>query len=46
VVLDVTAGVPHVLQAFTGLLDGAGHALDRAALFITEHLPATVPAAG
>lgn len=38
VVLDVTAGVPHVFQAFTGTLDEAGQALDRAALFITQHL--------
>jgi monoterpene epsilon-lactone hydrolase len=35
----VTAGVPHVFQAFTGLLDEADRALDRAALFITQHLP-------
>ncbi|GAA3559996.1 alpha/beta hydrolase [Microlunatus spumicola] len=40
VTLDVVAGVPHVFQAFTGLLDEAGQALDRAALFITQHLPA------
>jgi monoterpene epsilon-lactone hydrolase len=46
VVLDVTADVPHVFQALTGLLDEAGQALDRAALFITQHLPAAVPAAG
>ena len=37
--LDVVAGVPHVFQAFTGLLDEAGQALDRTALFITQHLP-------
>jgi monoterpene epsilon-lactone hydrolase len=46
VVLDVTADVPHVFQSLTGLLDEANQALDRAALFITQHLPATVPAAG
>jgi monoterpene epsilon-lactone hydrolase len=40
VVLDVTAGVPHVFQAFTGVLDEADQALDRAALFLTQHLHA------
>ncbi|MYR63531.1 alpha/beta hydrolase fold domain-containing protein [Streptomyces sp. SID625] len=40
VILDVTAGVPHVFQSFTGQLDEAGHALDRAALFLTQHLGA------
>jgi monoterpene epsilon-lactone hydrolase len=40
VVLDVTADVPHVFQSLTGLLDEADQALDRAALFITQHLPA------
>ena len=38
VILDVTAGVPHVFQAFTGMLDEADQALDRAALFIAQHL--------
>ncbi|MBE9913707.1 alpha/beta hydrolase [Paenibacillus donghaensis] len=38
VILDVTADVPHVFQAFTGILDEADQALDRAALFITQHL--------
>ncbi|KAA9005873.1 alpha/beta hydrolase [Paenibacillus spiritus] len=38
VILDVTAGVPHVFQAFTGILDEADQALDRAALFIAQHL--------
>ena len=38
VVLDITAGVPHVFQAFDGTLDEAGQALDRAALFLTQHL--------
>jgi monoterpene epsilon-lactone hydrolase len=46
VVLDVTADVPHVFQSLTGLLDEAGQALDRAALFITQHLPAAEPAVG
>ncbi|MGI5339481.1 alpha/beta hydrolase [Streptomyces sp. CA-181903] len=40
VILDVTAGVPHVFQSFVGQLDEAGHALDRAALFLTQHLSA------
>jgi len=40
VVLDVTAGVPHVFQGFTASLDEAGRALDRAALFLTQHLGA------
>ena len=40
VVLDVTAGVPHVFQGFAGSLDEAGRALDRAALFLTQHLGA------
>ncbi|WP_033223321.1 alpha/beta hydrolase [Kitasatospora phosalacinea] len=40
VVLDVTADVPHVFQAFTGLLDEADQALDRAALFLTQRIHA------
>jgi acetyl esterase/lipase len=39
VILDVTADVPHVFQAFAGLLDEADQALDRAALFLAQHLP-------
>lgn len=39
VILDVTADVPHVFQAFTTVLDEADRALDRAALFIRQHLP-------
>ena len=38
VILDVTADVPHVFQAFAGRLDEADQALDRAALFMTQHL--------
>ncbi len=38
VILDVTAGVPHVFQAYAGQLDEADHALDRAALFLSQHL--------
>jgi len=40
VILDITAGVPHVFQVFIGTLDEAGQALDRAALFLTQHLNA------
>ncbi|MEV6583626.1 alpha/beta hydrolase [Streptomyces sp. NPDC051582] len=40
IILDVTAGVPHVFQSFVGRLDEADHALDRAALFLTQHLGA------
>lgn len=38
VILDVTADVPHVFQVFTTMLDEAGEALDRAALFIRQRL--------
>lgn len=38
VVLDVTADVPHVFQSFAGVLDEADEALDRAALFLTQHI--------
>ncbi|WP_405493754.1 alpha/beta hydrolase [Nocardia sp. NBC_00511] len=40
IILDVTADVPHVFQAFAGVLDEADQALDRAALFLSQHLPA------
>jgi len=38
VILDVTAGVPHVFQEHAGQLDEADQALDRAALFLTQHV--------
>lgn len=38
VILDITADVPHVFQAFAGILDEADEALDRAALFLTQHI--------
>ena len=38
VVLDITARVPHVFPSFTGILDEAGEALDRAALFLRQRL--------
>ena len=46
VILDVTAGVPHVFQSWTGMLDEADVALDRAGRFISERLgrPALVEA--
>jgi acetyl esterase/lipase len=40
VILDVTAEVPHVFQAYMDTLDEAGAALDRAALFLTQHVRA------
>jgi epsilon-lactone hydrolase len=38
VVLDITAKVPHVFQSFTGMIDEADQALDRAALFLRQHV--------
>jgi acetyl esterase/lipase len=38
VVLDITAQVPHVFQSFTAVLDEAGEALDRAALFLRQRV--------
>jgi hypothetical protein len=38
VILDVTAGVPHVFQTFAGILDEANQALARAAFFLTQHV--------
>ncbi|MFE0459907.1 alpha/beta hydrolase [Kitasatospora sp. NPDC058965] len=38
VILDVTADVCHVFQAFAGVLDEADRALDRAALFLAQHV--------
>lgn len=37
-ILDITAGAPHVFQVFAGTLDEADQALGRAALFLTQHL--------
>ncbi|WP_349902293.1 alpha/beta hydrolase [Parafrigoribacterium humi] len=42
VILDVTPGVPHVFQAFAGILDEGTAALDRAAAFVADHLSALV----
>jgi acetyl esterase/lipase len=38
VILDVTPGVPHVFQAFAGLLEEGDAALERAARFIADQL--------
>ncbi|MCS0603546.1 alpha/beta hydrolase [Streptomyces sp. LP11] len=38
VILDVTADVPHVFQAFAGTLDEADEALERAALFLGQRM--------
>jgi monoterpene epsilon-lactone hydrolase len=38
VTLEVTPGVPHVFQAYAGLLDEAGAALDRASDFLNRRL--------
>lgn len=39
VVLDITAGVPHVFQMYAGgMLDEADEALDRAALFLRQRI--------
>jgi acetyl esterase/lipase len=39
VILDVTAGVPHVFPVFLDALDEAGDALERAVLFLRQRLP-------
>ena len=46
VILDVTADVPHVFQCFTGVLDEADQALDRAAHFLTQHVSTLPPDSG
>jgi epsilon-lactone hydrolase len=43
VTLDVTPGVPHVFQAYAGLVDEAGAALDRASEFVKTYLALTEP---
>jgi monoterpene epsilon-lactone hydrolase len=40
VILDITPEVPHVFQAFAGLLDEGDRALDRAAAFLRNHVGA------
>jgi epsilon-lactone hydrolase len=44
VLLDVTADVPHVFQAYAGVLDEADQALERAAFFLGQHVRAAQPA--
>ncbi|HEY4459022.1 MAG TPA: alpha/beta hydrolase [Pseudonocardiaceae bacterium] len=39
VILDVTAGAPHVFQSFAGVLDQADEALARAAFFLRQRIP-------
>ncbi|EME99540.1 esterase [Streptomyces mobaraensis NBRC 13819 = DSM 40847] len=46
VILDVTADVPHVFQAFAGVLDEADEALERAALFLRRRVRAKGLTAG
>jgi epsilon-lactone hydrolase len=41
VTLDITAGVPHVFQAYYPILDEAAAALDRAGQLLTSHLTST-----
>jgi epsilon-lactone hydrolase len=38
VMLEITAGVPHVFQGFAGILDEAGTALANAGAFIRSHI--------
>jgi len=38
VILDITPQVPHVFQAFAGVLDEGNAALNRAATFVADHL--------
>ena len=40
VTLDITPGVPHVFQAYHGMLDEGGAALDRAGQLLSAHLAA------
>jgi epsilon-lactone hydrolase len=43
VTLDITAGVPHVFQAFYAILDEAAAALDRAGQLLSAHLASAEP---
>ncbi|MGV9616348.1 hypothetical protein [Nocardia xishanensis] len=45
VILDITADVPHVFQSYAGVLDEADQALERAALFLTQHIRSSNTAA-
>jgi monoterpene epsilon-lactone hydrolase len=46
VILDVTADVRHVFQAFAGMLDEADRAIDRAALFLAQHVSISLTPSG
>jgi acetyl esterase/lipase len=46
VTLDITAGVPHVFQAYYAILDEAAAALDRAGQLLSAHLSAVSASAG
>lgn len=46
VIFDITADVPQVFQALAGVLDEADEALDRAALFLTQHIRSRSTATG
>jgi epsilon-lactone hydrolase len=38
VILDITDDVPHVFQTYTGIIDEADEAIDRAVLFLTQRI--------
>jgi acetyl esterase/lipase len=38
VILDITAGASHVFQTYAGILEEADQALDRAAVFLRQHI--------
>jgi acetyl esterase/lipase len=46
VTLDITAGVPHVFQAYYAILDEAAAALDRAGQLLSAHLSAVERVSG
>jgi acetyl esterase/lipase len=46
VTLDITAGVPHVFQAYYAILDEAAAALDRAGQLLSSHLSAAERVSG
>ncbi len=43
--LEITAGVPHIFQAFAAMLDEGSQALDRGAHFLNNHLVVVASAA-
>jgi acetyl esterase/lipase len=46
VTLEITPGVPHVFQAYHGILDEGTAALDRAGQFLSAHLAGTARVTG